>query len=59
MQLQGRVDNLFFGILLLDERIAQTRLTLDLLRSNLEKVRALQRNGVRCRATPTPWKPNC
>lgn len=43
--LQGRVDNLFFGILLLDERIAQTRLTLDLLRSNLEKVRALQRNG--------------
>ena len=44
--LQGRVDNLFFGILLLDERIVQTRLTLDLLRSNLEKVRALQRNGV-------------
>ena len=44
--LQGRVDNLFFSILLLDERIAQTRLTLDLLRSNLEKVRALQRNGV-------------
>ena len=44
--LQGRVDNLFFGILLIDERIAQTRLTLDLLRSNLEKVRALQRNGV-------------
>lgn len=44
--LQGRVDNLFFGILLLDERIAQTRLTLDLLRSNLEKVRTLQRNGV-------------
>ena len=44
--LQGRVDNLFFGILLLDERIAQTRLTLDLLRSNLETVRALQRNGV-------------
>ena len=43
--LQGRVDNLFFGILLLDERIAQTQLTLDLLRSNLEKVRALQRNG--------------
>ena len=44
--LQGRVDNLFFSILLLDERIAQTRLTLDLLRSNLGKVRALQRNGV-------------
>ena len=44
--LQGRVDNLFFGILLLAERIAQTSLTLDLLRGNLEKVRALQRNGV-------------
>lgn len=44
--LQGRVDNLFFGILLLDERIAQTRLTIDLLRSNLDKVRAMQRNGV-------------
>lgn len=43
--LQGRVDNLFFGILLLDERLAQTRLTIDLLRSNLDKVRALQRNG--------------
>lgn len=44
--LQGRVDNLFFGILLLDERIGQTRLTADLLRSNLDKVRALQKNGV-------------
>ena len=44
--LQGRVDNLFFGILLLDERNAQTRLTLDLLRSTHEQVRALQRNGV-------------
>ena len=43
--LQGRVDNLFFGILLLDERIAQNRLTIDLLHSNLDKVRALQRNG--------------
>ena len=45
-ELEGRVDDLYFGILLLDERIAQTNLTLNLLRSNLEKVRALQRNGV-------------
>ncbi|MCD7794752.1 MAG: TolC family protein, partial [Alistipes sp.] len=44
--LEGRVDDLYFGILLLDERIGQTRLTLELLRSNLDKVRALQRNGV-------------
>lgn len=44
--LEGRVDNLYFGILLLDEQIAQIHLTLDLLRSNLEKVSALQRNGV-------------
>ena len=32
-------------ILLLDERVAQTKLTLGLLRSNLDKVRSLQRNG--------------
>ena len=38
--LQGRVDNLFFGILLLDERIAQTRLTLDLQKLQLERQRA-------------------
>lgn len=44
--LEGRVDDLYFGILLLDEWIVQTRLTLELLRSNLDKVRALQRNGV-------------
>ena len=44
--LEGRIDELYFGILLLDERIAQTRLTQDLLRSNLSKVEALQRNGV-------------
>ena len=44
--LEGRIDELYFGILLLDERIAQTRLTQDLLRSNLAKVEALQRNGV-------------
>jgi len=43
---EGRIDNLYFGILLLDKRIAQTRLTIDLLRSNLDKVRSLQKNGV-------------
>ena len=44
--LDGRVDELYFGILLLDERIAQTKLTKELLQSNLAKVEALQRNGV-------------
>lgn len=44
--LEGRVDGLYFGILLLDERIAQTRLTIDLLQSNLGKVRSYLRNGV-------------
>ena len=44
--LEGRVDDLYFGILLLDERIAQTQVTIGLLRSNLDKVRALQRAGV-------------
>ena len=44
--LQGRVDDLYFGILLLDEQLLQTDYTLGLLRSNLDKVRALQRNGV-------------
>lgn len=44
--LDGRIDELYFGILLLDARMAQADLTLGLLRSNLDKVRALQRNGV-------------
>ncbi len=44
--LEERVDDLYFGILLLDERIVQTTLTLGLLRSSLDKVRSLQRNGV-------------
>ena len=44
--LEGRVDNLYFGILLLDERVRQTNLKIELLRSNLEKVRSLQRNGI-------------
>lgn len=44
--LEGRIDDLYFGILLLDERIARMRLTIDLLQSNLDKVRAYLRNGV-------------
>lgn len=48
--LEGRVDNLYFGILLLDERIVQAGLTIGLLRSNFDKVCALQRNGVAMQA---------
>lgn len=44
--LEGRVDDLYFGILLLDRQIVQIRLTRDLLQSNLEKVRSLQKNGM-------------
>ncbi|WP_295937343.1 TolC family protein [uncultured Alistipes sp.] len=44
--LEERVDNLYFGILLYDERIDQTRLTLELLRNNLDKMRSMLRNGV-------------
>ncbi len=43
---EGRVDDLFFGILLLDEQIEQYGLTMDLLRDNLDKLRAMLRSGV-------------
>lgn len=45
-QVQQRVDNLYFGILLLDERIKQTELTSNLIERNLAKVRSLYKNGV-------------
>ena len=48
--LEGRVNNIYFGILLLDERIKQMNLTKELLRNNWEKVRSLQQNGI---ATPS------
>lgn len=48
--LDARVDELYFGVLLLNEQIAQTQLTLELLRSNLDKVQALQKNGVATRS---------
>lgn len=44
--LRDRVQSLFFGILLIQEQIAQTEATLRLLESNLEHMRSLQRNGV-------------
>lgn len=43
---KGRVNDLYFGILLLEERLGQTDLTIALLQSNLDKVRSLATNGV-------------
>ena len=43
---KGRVNDLYFGILLLEERVGQTDLTIALLQSNLDKVRSLVTNGV-------------
>ena len=40
-----RVENLYFAILLTEEQIAQNTITYDLLMSNLEKIRAMLRNG--------------
>lgn len=42
---EGRVKELFFGILALEEQVAQIGLTQALLQSNLDKLRALQREG--------------
>lgn len=43
---EGRVTELYFGILLLDERRVQVQRTIDLLGANVEKMRALLKNGV-------------
>ena len=44
--LQSRIDNLYFGILLLDERIAQTETHINNLESNLNRMRIYLKNGV-------------
>lgn len=44
--LQARIDNLYFGILLLEEREAQTKAQIGLLESNLARIRTCVRNGV-------------
>ena len=48
--LQSRVDNLYFGILLLDERMAQTETLISVLDSNLARMRAYYNNGVAMQA---------
>lgn len=44
--LEARVDNLYFGILLLDERVAQTEALVGVLESNLGRMQAYYNNGV-------------
>ena len=44
--LDRRVDDLYFGILLLEERIEQTSLKITLLQSNLNRINSLVDNGV-------------
>lgn len=48
--LQSRVDNLYFGILLLDERMAQTEAMIGVLESNLARMRTYYNNGVAMQA---------
>lgn len=43
--LQARVDDLYFGILLLDERLTQTTVQISLLESNLARMRSCVANG--------------
>ncbi len=44
--LQSRVDDIYFGILLLDERIEQTNALIDMLESNLNRMRSYYNNGI-------------
>ena len=48
--LQSRVDNLYFGILLLDERKAQTEVLIEVLASNLARLQTYYKNGVAMQA---------
>lgn len=48
--LQSRVDNLYFGILLFDERKAQTEALIAVLESNLARLQTYYKNGVAMQA---------
>lgn len=43
--IRERVENLFFGVLLIDEQIKQTQATQSLLQSNLGRLKAMKANG--------------
>lgn len=45
-QVRQQVENLYFAILLTDEQIARSRITYEILCNNLDKLRAMFRNGV-------------
>ena len=44
--LQSRIQNLYFGILLLDERVAQTETLIEVLAANLNRMCTYYKNGV-------------
>lgn len=44
--LNKRVNDLFFGVLLMDDRIKQTDMTLEMLNGNLDKLQSHVRNGI-------------
>ena len=44
--LQSRIQNLYFGILLLDERVTQTETLIEVLDANLNRMRNYYKNGV-------------
>lgn len=48
--LRSRVEGIYFGVLLLDERMAQTEARISLLESNLARMRAYCKNGVATQA---------
>lgn len=48
--IRERVENLFFGILLIDEQLAQSAANIRLLEANLAKMRSLVNNGVATQA---------
>lgn len=48
--LQSRVDNIYFGILLIDERISQSESLISVLNSNLNRMKTYLKNGVAMQA---------
>ena len=44
--LNKRVNEIFFGVLLMDDRIKQTEMTLEMLNGNLDKLQSHVRNGI-------------
>ena len=45
-EIEQRVEDMYFAILLLDEKAKQAQLVMDLLQSNLNRLRSLYNNGV-------------